>query len=316
MRPLFFLFAALLIFSCKNPSEKNDAISMPLEWSHEYEAISLLGDTLRSTPPSEEIQKKYEARKKAYEESPNSLDALIWYGRFAAYTGNYREAIAIYSKGLELHPNNSRLLRHRGHRYITVREFDKAIEDLSKAAQLIEGEENKVEEDGMPNAQKIPVSTMHGNIYYHLGLALYLNRNLPAALDAYKMCLNTSSNPDNVVSATHWIYMIQRRMSRAEAAENYLRNIKPGMNVIENKSYYDACLFYKGEVALEDIYNPSAEATASNSALKYAIGNWYWYNGQPKKAKEIYTEILSGTDWASFGYIAAETDLAKPYSLR
>lgn len=308
-------FAALV--SCKKDSEKKSVTQDILEeWTYDFQAVSQLGDTLRAATPSEEIQKKYEEKKATYLKNQESLDALIWYGRFTAYLGKYREAIAIYSEGLQQFPDNSRLLRHRGHRYISVREFDKAVADLSRAAELIEGKENMIEEDGMPNDQNIPVSTMHGNIYYHLGLAQYLNRDLPAALEAYKKCLNTSHNPDNVVSATHWIYVIQRRMGRKEAAENYLRNIKSGMNVIENHSYYKACLFYKGELPLKEVYDPNAEGTASNSALKYAVGNWYWCNGQREQANGIFNEILAGSDWASFGYIAAETDMAKPYTLR
>ncbi|MEM7187861.1 MAG: hypothetical protein AAF466_14530 [Bacteroidota bacterium] len=316
MRTFIFLLALFTVISCKNNSEEITDTYEFDAWDQNYQAISLQGDTLRAAEPSAALLEKFEAKKTAYNKNKESLDNLIWLGRFTAYQGKYREAIDIYTQGLEQFPNNSRLLRHRGHRYISVREFDKAVADLQKAAELIQGKENMVEEDGMPNAQNIPVSTMHGNIYYHLGLAQYLNRDLPAALEAYKQCLSTSKNPDNVVSATHWIYMIQRRMGRTEAAQNYLRNIKPSMNVIENDSYYKACLFYKGELDLEDVYDPTSKESASNSALKYAIGNWYWYNGQPDQAKGIYNEILAGDDWASFGYIAAETDLARPYIQR
>ena len=311
MHRLIFCITFLFLVSCKNTSEEKVVKIPTIEiWSKDYQTISLLGDTLRSAPPSESLQKKYNEKKEAYTTNPGSLDALIWYGRFTAYTGNYREAIHIFSNGLQQFPNNSRLLRHRGHRYITIREFDKAIEDLSKAVMLIQGKENMVEEDGMPNAQNIPVSTMHGNIYYHLGLAQYLNGNHPAALKAYENCLQTSPNPDNVVSATHWLYMIQQRMKQPKDAKKYLSNIQPLMNVIENQSYHQACLFYKGELQLEDVYRPTAEQTASNSALKYAIGNWYSYNNKPEQAIGIFNTILSGKDWASFGYIAAEADLA------
>jgi len=316
MNRLTITIVLLLIVSCKNSEKESNKNSNAGDWSYEYQSISQLGDTLYAATPSEKIMAELEDKRKAHEMSPDDLDDLIWYGRFIAYTGDYRKAIAIYTDGLEKFPDESRLLRHRGHRYISIREFDKAIADLSKAADLIQGKENWVEQDGMPNEQNIPVSTMHGNIYYHLGLAYYLNRNLPAALDAYKNCLQTSHNADNVVSATHWIYMIQRRMGRKDAADNYLRNIKPGMNVIENDSYYKACLFYKGELELEEVYDLNAESSPSNTALKYAVGNWYMYNGMPRKAKEIYNSIVSGKDWASFGYIAAETDLVKPYSQR
>lgn len=287
-----------------------------MAFSHPFQAISLLGDTLQPTPVGKELIASYKAKQKDFEKFPDSLDALIWYGRFAAYTGDYRKAIDIYTKGLETFDEKARLLRHRGHRYITVREFDKAIADLSLAAELIQGKANKIEEDGMPNEQNIPVSTLHGNIYYHLGLAYYLNRQMLKSLDAFKKGLSIAANADNVVACTHWIYMIQNRLGRQQAAQNYLRNIEANMPVIENHAYHKACLFYKGELSYEELYNPDSEGTPSNSALAYAIGNWILYNGNPQKGREIFEKIVAGEDWASFGYIAAEVDLAMPYTSR
>lgn len=313
MKNFTLIGLAIILVGCKKDFKESHFGN---SGGKDYETIGLLGDTLRSPMPSPALIENYEERKEAYEAAPDSLDLLIWYGRFAAYAGQYREAVAVYTKGLEKFPNNSRLLRHRGHRYITLREFDKAIADLSLAAQLIEGTVNKIEEDGLPNDKNIPVSSQHGNIYYHLGLAYYLDRQLLKALDSFKKCLSTSNNPDNVVSATHWIYMVQNRMGRKSAGDNYLRNITPNMDVIENTAYYKACLFYKGLTTYEEVTTQSQNGDASDSALKYAIGNWIWYTGNPQKAQEVFREILNGADWASFGFIAAETDLAKPYSQR
>jgi len=315
MKYLLPLFALYFLFGCKNQEKEVTKTTSTAVWKQSYEAIGLLGDTLKSKPASIEMIKKYEAKRKALDEDP-SLDNTIWVGRFIAYQGKYREAIQYYTEALEKFPDESRLLRHRGHRYISVREFEKAIDDLSKAAHLIEGKENMVEEDGLPNAQNIPVSSMHGNIYYHLGLAYYLNRDMPKALENFKKCLETSPNPDNVVSATHWIYMIQRRMGRLTAGDSYLAKITPEMTVIENTAYHQACLFYKNELTAAELYQPDSKDNPSNSAIKYAVGNWYFYNGNAEKAKLIFDDIVSGDDWASFGYIAAETDLAKPYSFR
>ncbi len=78
------------------------------------------------------------------------------------------------------------MYRHRGHRYITLREFDKAIADFNKAVELIEGTDDIVEPDGAPNAAGIPTSTLHTNIWYHLGLAHYLKGDFAAALLAYE----------------------------------------------------------------------------------------------------------------------------------
>ena len=36
---------------------------------------------------------------------------------------------------------------------------------------MIAGKEDSIEPDGMPNPQNIPVSSLHTNIWYHLGLA-------------------------------------------------------------------------------------------------------------------------------------------------
>ena len=316
MKRLLAIVIITSFIGCNNSNKQNSISSTQsqLEVTNQgYEAISLSGDTLRSTAPSEELISRFTAKKETFDLNPSNIENIIWYGRFTAYMGRYREAIDIYSEALKKYPNEPRLYRHRGHRYITIREFDKAIVDLTRAASLIEGKENRVEEDGMPNAQNIPVSTLHGNIYYHLGLAYYLVDEQDVAVQAFKKCLETSHNPDNVVSATHWIYMIFNRLGREAAGENYLRSIKPGMNVIENTAYYQACLFYKGDLQQKDIYPTTADKTPSNSALKYAFANWLYYNSYKENAAEILKEIIAGEDWNSFGYIAAESDLARLY---
>jgi len=316
MKRLLIIAIISSFLGCNNSGKKNtDATtqSQSNSTNRAYEAISLGGDTLRSPAPSEELIAKFTTKKEAFDLDSNNIENIIWYGRFTAYLGNYRDAIEIYSEAVQKHPDEPRLYRHRGHRYITIREFDKAIADLTRAAALIEGKENQVEEDGMPNAQNIPVSTLHGNIYYHLGLAYYLVDEQEAAVQAFKKCLGTSHNPDNVVSATHWIYMIFNRLGREAAGENYLRNIKPGMNIIENTAYYKACLFYKGDIEQKDIYPNSGDANSSSTALNYTFANWLYYNGYKENAGEILKEIVAGKDWNSFGYIAAESDLVRLY---
>ena len=309
---LYFIVSLVLFYSCTDSKQTKPVVNNS-STSINYETISLLGDTLYASPPTKELISRYQEKKVAYEKDPTNIDQIIWYGRFTAYLGNYNEAIKIYSDAIEQYPGEARLYRHRGHRYITIRNFDKAIEDFTTAVVLIKGKENSIEPDGMPNPRNIPVSTLHGNIYYHLGLAQYLNRDLGPALKAFKQCLETSNNPDNIVSATHWIYMINKRLGRDKAAENYLRPIHATMDVIENQSYLQACLFYKGEISLDEIQLGNSSDTPSNTALSYAIANWWYYTGYAEKAKELYTEIVGQDDWASFGYIAAENDLAKLY---
>jgi len=295
------LVVAILFVACSTDNKSESTISA-------YEAISLLGDTLRSNPPSAELVERARVYEENFKADP-SVDNWIWHGRFIAYQGKYNEAIAFYGKGIEKFPNDARLYRHRGHRYISIREFDKAIADFTKAAELRQGMENEIEPDGAPNAQNIPVSSLHGNIYYHLGLAHYLKGELEPALAAYKNAVAASRMDDNIVSGTHWIYMMLRLMGRDEEAKAALEPINKDMKIIENFAYHELCLFYKGEMTLEEVTKAGDGALSSNDAVNYGIGNWFLYNDDTEKAREVYVAILAKKGWASFGYIAAEADL-------
>ena len=57
----------------------------------------------------------------------------------------------MFSKGIALYPDNPKFYRHRGHRYISIRQFAKAQADFEKAAQLIKGKPDEIEPDGAPN---------------------------------------------------------------------------------------------------------------------------------------------------------------------
>jgi len=156
----------------------------------EPQATSLLGTPLYPPALSQEVshareQDLYEAQL-AYDHDLHDETAIIWLGRRQAYLGEYRAAIDTFSNGLAILPESVRLLRHRGHRYITLREFDKAIADLSRALELIDAGAipDEIEPDGQPNARNIPTSTLHTNIFYHLGLAHYLRGEWEAAASA------------------------------------------------------------------------------------------------------------------------------------
>ncbi|MCA9299888.1 MAG: tetratricopeptide repeat protein, partial [Phycisphaerales bacterium] len=88
---------------------------------------------------------------RAHDADPSDEMATIWLGRRLAYLGRYDEAIRTFTAGLEDHPDSYRLLRHRGHRYLTTRRFDEAVADLERARGLIEGVPDAVEPDGAPN---------------------------------------------------------------------------------------------------------------------------------------------------------------------
>jgi hypothetical protein len=53
------------------------------------------------------------------------------------------------------------------------------------------------------------------------------------------------------------------------------------------------------------------DSTLDIATQGYGVGNWYFYNGQTEKAKEIFEKVIKGKYWAAFGYIAAETEWQK-----
>jgi tetratricopeptide (TPR) repeat protein len=311
MQKILSLLVLLILVACqeapKNATETKEKPTAPVAKKQEPAAYTLAGKPLYAKEPSKKLLEKYEMHKANYEKDP-SADNLIWYARFIAYQGKYKEAIEVFTKGIKEFPDDARFYRHRGHRYISMRKYDEAIVDFQKAATLIQGKENEIEPDGMPNAKNIPVSTLHGNIYYHLGLAYYLKHDFPNALAAYQKSLEASSNADNLVSTSNWLYMILRRMDQTEAAEKVLEKINKDLPVIENFSYHNITLFYKGLVAEEEILKPKWDAE------DYAIANWHFYNGNKEKAKALMEGILERNSWGSFAHLAAEKDYLTHFS--
>ena len=275
--------------------------------------------TAREVQPqlSAETRKDFEAKlteaRHAFEKDPRSADAVIWLGRRTAYLGRYKDSIKIYADGIKQFPSDARLYRHRGHRLITLRCFDAAIADFEKAAQLIRGKPDEIEPDGLPNARNIPTSTLQSNIWYHLGLAYYLKGDFQRALAAYREAEKVSQNADMLVATTHWLYMTLRRLGRDAEARQTLAPIKDDLELIENADYYKLLTIYKGKLEAATLWkeiNQDSESL-SNATLGYGIGNWYLYNGERAEAEKIFTQVTAGNQWASFGYIAAESDLKR-----
>ncbi len=280
------------------------------------ETFSLFGEPLFPPPLAPETRAQMEARlaeaRARFAANPRDAEAIIWLGRRTAYLGHFRAAVSIYTRGISLHPRDARLYRHRGHRYISLREFDRAISDFERAARLIAGKPDEVEPDGLPNERNQPTSTLQSNIWYHLGLAYYLKGDFQSALRAYRACLEVSRNPDMLVATTHWLYMTLRRLNRAEEARRLLEPISAEMDIIENRDYHRLLLMYQGRIEpvtlLEEARRGSALASAT---VGYGVANWYLYNGRRADTVRIFREVLNAEQWASFGYIAAEADLRR-----
>jgi len=279
--------------------------------------ISLSGAAL--TPPTlgEDTRKRLEENlakaQAAYDANPDDLENIIWLGRRTSYLWGYHEAIGIYTEGLRKFPDNYKLLRHRGHRYISVRAFGKAIADLERATELIEGVQDQVELDGAPNKYNIPTSSNHFNIWYHLGLAYYLIGDFENALRCYEKNKDFVYNYDALVANTDWLYMINRRLGREQEAMAVLEPVRNDMNILENDAYFKRILMYKGEITPEELLDLSGDSDLANElnlvTQGYGVANWYLYNGQTEEAQILFKRIVDNPYWSAFGYIAGEAEL-------
>ena len=171
-------------------SQENKEMWRKGEARETEQGISLLGKPLlKPALNPEAIQSltgKYNIALENFRSDPGNPEAHIWLGRRLAYLGNFTKAIRVFSDGIYFFPSDARFYRHRGHRYITIRKLDFALEDFEKAAKLIEGKKDKIEPDGAPNAAGIPVSSLHSNIWYHLGLTQYLLEDFEGAFKSYE----------------------------------------------------------------------------------------------------------------------------------
>lgn len=239
---------------------------------------------------------------------PRDEDAIVWYGRRLSYCGHHAEAIDVYSKGLRLHPDSPRLLRHRGHRWITLRRLPEAVADLERAAARIEGTPDEIEPDGKPNARNQPTSTLHTNVWYHLGLVRYLLGDFDGAARAWRSCLEAARNPDMAVAARAWAFLALQRAGHAADAARIVATVQPELDVIENHAYHRLCLLYRGALDADAFTDaPGLQGATAG----YGLARWLLATGETARGRQLLRRIVERGPATAFGCIAAEADLAR-----
>lgn len=269
MRIIFVLSLVVLFISCTHPEP--DFVDLP----EDIQAISLLGDSLRSNSNlPENLTSRIDSLIEVNASRGDIASATIWSARLSAYNGEYKNTIALLTDNIKPEYSSqemARFLRHRGHRYITLREFELAIADFQSAAMLMVESEDRIEEDGLPNAQNLPLSSLYTNVWYHLGLAYYLTGDFENAVSTYEQCFDASTNDDMRVAALYWQYMGLRKLGRDEEAGRLLNLVSADMPIIENDSYLNLLLVFKGEFDPDHLLNGDGDEL-TNATTGYGIG--------------------------------------------
>jgi tetratricopeptide (TPR) repeat protein len=230
-----------------------------------------------------------EAQKKLAAD-PMNVDLIIALGVAQAKFWRYRDAINTYSRGIEIAPANALLYRHRGHRFISTRQFDKAVADLEKAASI---------------------NDKSWEIWYHLGLGYYLQGKFDKAADAYEKCRAAAQGDEPLVGLSHWLYISYSRTGKKAEAKQVLERITPGMNIRDNRPYFQLLLLYKGLAAEAEVFNEQVLSDSEIATVGYGVGMWHLNNGNKAKAKEYFGKIVAGNYWPAFGFIASEVELSR-----
>jgi tetratricopeptide (TPR) repeat protein len=241
---------------------------------------------------------------------PDDVERIVWVGRRLGYLRRMREAIDVLSDGLRKFPNHAELLRHRGHRRISLRQFRAAIADLSLAAETMGPASQRIEQDGLPNAANIPLTTLGFNVWYHLALAQYLSGDFSVAEQSWRRCLeHCNGRDDNLVAVRYWLHLTLARLGRTSDAAEALADVRENMDILENHAYHRLALMLKGERGTDETYAAATPDDPDFAAIGYGVGVRRLLDGDLAGARQCFEAVTATTSWPAFGFIAAEREL-------
>lgn len=305
MKHVVMLVALLATAACNSPRTAEQAAPEP-------ETMSFSGQPLYANPPDSLAVVKNDSLVKALAlKGPLTEDDYIAIGRSQVGIGQFRKAVETYSGGLLQFPDSYRLLRHRGHRYINLRELDKAITDLTRAEELIRSQPDVYEYD----AAGKPGATYQHNIWYHIGLYHFLKRNYAAGAEAFEKSLATAYKGNDKAGASDWLYNCYMRAGMTEKAIAIAKPFTLEFE-IEPKDYpyYRRLLLFNNVIPpseLLDEAKPGDSLTLNDMTKLYGLANYYRYHGDSAKAQALYAKVLQSKAWQGFAYASAELDVVK-----
>ena len=257
---------------------------MPLA-QQQAEYVSPLGRTYYALVVRTELLNETEAKLA----EADSAERLLEVGQeFASYR-LYHRAIEIFSLAIESKPDWALLYRHRGHRYLSVRDFESARRDLQRAARL-DGESVEIQ--------------------FHLALAHYYAGDFESARETLRRCIDLAASDDDRVAASYWLYLTLRQLQEEGPADDVLQTIRAGMRVQQSAPYLQLLLFYKGLVPEAELLTDDA-SEAELSTYGYGVGCRYLFDGNQREAHALFRKIVAGRSWPAFGSIGAEVELIR-----
>ncbi len=219
---------------------------------------------------------------------PKNVDRLIALGVAQSGARQFREAIETFTRGLKMAPNNALLYRWRGHRYLSVREFDRALDDLTRGARLD--------------------STIYG-IWYHLGIVRFARGDFAGAANAFTRAQPRAPDAAELAGATDWLWMSLSRAGRGGEAHAMLDRHPDSLPV--TNAYAQRLKLYRGQTSPDSVFTPADTADIQVATLSYGIGNWYLVRGDTTRARTWFERSVRSGGWPAFGFIVSEIELKR-----
>jgi len=302
-----------MFFACNPKQEQQQENTSDITGA---EAISFSGKPLFAPKADSATLHKTDSTINAIKSKGDlSEEDYIHIGQQLVASNRFKAAVDTYSDGLSQYPDSYKLLRHRGHRYISIRQLDPALVDLQRAEELIRNQPDVPEYDAAGNV----TGTYQHWIWYHIGLYYFFNQAYIQAAPAFEKCLEASRNNKNIVGASDWLYNIYMRLDEKEKAQQLLDAITPDMDTDREHPYFRRVMLYKGVITPEelvDVNQDPAKTSVGDVTKMYGLANWYAYQGEKEKAMDLYKKIVqSKSGWPGFAYAAAEKELANAQNL-
>jgi len=219
---------------------------------------------------------------------PQSVERIVQLGVAQSGARQFREAIQTFTRGLTIAPNDAVLYRWRGHRYLSVRQFDRALDDLTRGSRLD--------------------STNYG-IWYHLGIVRYARGDFAAAADAFARAQRRPPDAAELAGATDWLWMSLSRAGRAAEARAMLDR-RPD-SVAAANAYAQRLRLYRGQIGPDDVITAADTGDVALATLSYGVGNWYLVRGDTGQARAWFERSVRSGGWPAFGFIMSEVELRR-----
>lgn len=219
---------------------------------------------------------------------PTNVDLLIRLGIAQSGFRQFREAIQTFTRGVTIAPSNALLYRWRGHRYLSVRELDRAEADFARGLALD--------------------STIYG-IWYHLGVLHFVRGDFPQAARAFARAQPVAPDAGELAGATDWLWMSLARSGRQAEGDAMLAR-RPDSLATTN-AYRQRLRLYRGEIGPDSVLTAADTGDVATATLSYGVGNWYLVRGDTAQARRWFERAVASGGWPAFGFIAAEAELRR-----